>query len=207
MEEFSRIFMVLFLMLGPFKIIAPFTRMTRDEDPVLVKQFAFRGILYSCFSLLLAVLIGEKIISNYGIPIPVLALSGGMVLFLVALLNIVRQFGEHTQKDLKSDPLSLNMAMYPLAFPIIVTPYGIAAVIVFMALTPDLKGKLILSAFVLGIMLLNLVMMLLNKYTFKVMAVILPVLGAILSVIQVALGLQIMYRALNTIISSGNQVD
>jgi hypothetical protein len=63
-----------------------------------------------------------------------------------------------------------------------------------MALIPETKGKIMLGAMVLGIMVLNLVMMLTNKYTFKIMAMVLPVLGAILSVVQVALGLQIIYR-------------
>ncbi len=38
---------------------------------------------------------------------------------------------------------TLNIALSPLAFPIIVTPYGIAAIIVFLALSPDLSSKLI----------------------------------------------------------------
>ena len=90
------------------------------------------------------------------------------------------------------------MAISPLAFPTIVTPYGIAAVIVFFAIAPDLNTKLIIGAVVLGIMLLNLVFMLVNRYTFKYLALILPILAAILGVVQVALGLQIIYKAIDT---------
>jgi multiple antibiotic resistance protein len=194
MQDISHIFMILFLMLGPFKIIGPFNKMTKGADPALVRQFALRGILLSSMSLLLAALIGENIISNYGIPIPILSMSGGLILFLVAILNVIRQFGDYATHEANPEPLNLNMAMYPLAFPTIVTPYGIAAVIVFMSLMPDTKSRLVVGAIVLGIMVLNLLMMLLNKYIFKYMAIILPVLGAILSVVQVALGLQIIYR-------------
>jgi multiple antibiotic resistance protein len=196
MKDISHIFMILFLMLGPFKIIGPFNKMTKGADPALVRQFALRGILLSSMSLLLAALIGENIISNYGIPIPILSMSGGLILFLVAILNVIRQFGDYATHEANPEPLTLKMAMYPLAFPTIVTPYGIAAVIVFMSLMPDTKSRLLVGAIVLGIMVLNLLMMLLNKYIFKYMAIILPVLGAILSVVQVALGLQIMYRTL-----------
>lgn len=185
--------MILFLMLGPFKIIGPYNKMTKDADPALVRQFSIRGILFSSLALLLAALIGENIISNYGIPIPIMGMAGGIILFLVAILNVIRQFGDYPSNEVKPEPLNLKMAMYPLAFPTIVTPYGIAAVIVLMALIPDTKGKIMVGAMVLGIMVLNLLMMLLNKYTFKFMALVLPVLGAILSVVQVALGLQIIY--------------
>jgi multiple antibiotic resistance protein len=193
MQDISHIFMILFLMLGPFKIIGPYNKMTKDADPALVRQFSIRGILFSSLALLLAALIGENIISNYGIPIPIMGMAGGIILFLVAILNVIRQFGDYPSNEVKPEPLNLKMAMYPLAFPTIVTPYGIAAVIVLMALIPDTKGKIMVGAMVLGIMVLNLLMMLLNKYTFKFMALVLPVLGAILSVVQVALGLQIIY--------------
>ena len=36
--------------------------------------------------------LGENILSSYGIPLPVLALSGGIILFLVALKSVLEQF-------------------------------------------------------------------------------------------------------------------
>ena len=194
--DISYIFMILFLMLGPFKIMGPFNRMTKDADPKLARRVAIRSILISSIALLLASLLGKRIMSNFNIPIPILALSGGMILFLVAILNVIQQFSEHGGREKDVEPLNMNMAMYPLAFPITVTPYGIAAVIVFMALLPGVEGDLTVGLMVFGIMVLNLAMMLLNRYIFKVLALILPVLGAILSVVQVALGLQIMYKSL-----------
>lgn len=201
MVDNYHMFMILFLMLGPFKIIGPYTRMTRGADPVLARKVAIRSILISVLALLLASLLGKQVISNFAIPLPILAMSGGLILFLVAIQNVIRQFAEHSGKDQEPEPLDLKMAMYPLAFPITVTPYGIAAVIVFMAVVPTIEGDLQIGAMVLGIMLLNLAMMLLNRHTFKAMSFILPVLGSILSVVQVALGLQIMYRSLMLLIN------
>jgi len=89
-----------------------------------------------------------------------------------------------------------------LAFPTIVTPYGIAAVIVFFALSPDLNTKLLVGAVVFGIMVLNLFFMLINRYTYKYFALVLPLLAAILGVVQVALGLQIIYKALVQLLTS-----
>jgi protein-S-isoprenylcysteine O-methyltransferase Ste14 len=64
-----------------------------------------------------------------------------------------------------------------------------------MALMPDMNGRLLIGAIVVGIMLLNLVFMLVNRYIFKFLALVLPVLAAVLGVVQVALGLWIMYRS------------
>lgn len=196
MNDIMHIFTILFLMLGPFKIIGPFAQMTQAADPKLTRNIALRGFLYATIALLLAALIGENILSNYGIPIPILAISGGIILFLVAILNIIHQFDPPATKDENPVKPTMKMAIYPLAFPTIVTPYGIAAVIVFFALSPDLKTKLLVGSVVLGIMVLNLIFMLLNRYTYKYFALVLPLLAAILGVVQVALGLQIIYKAL-----------
>ena len=205
MVDNFHVFMILFLMLGPFKILGPYTRLTREADPVLARKVAIRSILISSLALLLAALLGKQVISNFAIPVPILAISGGLILFLVAIQNVISQFADHSGKKEAPEPLDIKMAMYPLAFPIIVTPYGIAAVIVFLAVTPSLEGDLWIGAMIAGIMLLNLVMMLMNRYLFKAMAFVLPVLGSILSVVQVALGLQIMYRSLMLLINPSEQ--
>ena len=91
------------------------------------------------------------------------------------------------------------MAMSPLAFPTIVTPYGIATLIVFLALSPDPQSRLTIGAIVLAIMLLNLIVMILTRHILPVLAVVLPILGAVLGVIQVALGLQIINNSLQAL--------
>jgi multiple antibiotic resistance protein len=198
MENITHIFALLFLMLGPFKIIGPFMQMTASAEP---RKIAFRAIIYSTAALLVAGLLGQSILAQYGIPIPILALSGGIILFLVAVLTVIRQFNMPEARDKTNQaPPDLKIAINPLAFPTIVTPYGIAAVIVFLALSPDLKMKLTIAAVVLAIMLLNLVFMIFSNGLFKIIAFVLPLLAAILGVLQVALGVQIMYRAINELI-------
>src|SRR4249919_1965825 len=129
MNDITHIFTILFLMLGPFKIIGPYMKMTEGADPALARRIAVRAIIYSSLALLLAATIGEKILGNYGIPLPILAMTGGIILFLVALINVIQQFGWQTSRFERKEEPSMKMAMYPLAFPTIVTPYGIAAVI------------------------------------------------------------------------------
>jgi multiple antibiotic resistance protein len=184
----------LFLMLGPFKIIGPFAKITQNATPALTRQIAFRAIVFSCIALMLAALLGGKILGNVGIPLPILIISAGIVLFLVALLNIIQQFNTPETHSENAITPTLAMALNPLAFPTIVTPYGIAAVIVFLALSPDLESKLNVGAIVAGIMALNLFIMLITRFIFKFLIMILSVLGAILGIIQVALGVMIIYN-------------
>jgi len=199
----AQTFLLLFLMLGPFKVLGPFVKVTKNADLALSRKIAVRAILFSIISLVVAALLGGNIMNNYGIPVPILALSAGIILFLVALLNIIQQFNPSEPNADSDKTPSLTVAVNPLAFPIIVTPYGIAAVIVFVTLSPDLNSKLIVLAMVAGIMLLNLLVMLFARNLFKPLTlVILSILGAILGVIQVALGLKIIYNSWQALMAS-----
>jgi multiple antibiotic resistance protein len=92
------------------------------------------------------------------------------------------------------------MAINPLAFPTIVTPYGIAAVIIFLSLSPDLNSKLNVGFIVLVIMAVNLIFMFITRYIYKFLTVFLALLGAILGVVQVALGLMVIYNNIRILV-------
>jgi multiple antibiotic resistance protein len=85
-----KIFLMLFLMLGPIKILVPFVSMMRDADPVLRRTVTRRAILFSAAALALAGLLGRSMLENLDISLPVLALTGGVILFLVALQTVLR---------------------------------------------------------------------------------------------------------------------
>lgn len=204
-QQFSltQAFALLFLMLGPFKIVGPFVKLTQGADPWVVRRLALLASGYACLALLLAALIGKRVLGNFGIPLPMLALAAGIILFLNALQVTLQQFSIPTADPAPSTlatPQSISrLALAPLAFPTIVTPYGIAALVVFLAMSPDAASRLKLGAVVLAIMLLNLVVMLLTRHIVRVLLLVLTILGAVLGVVQVALGLQIMFRALTTL--------
>lgn len=191
----AQIFTFLFLMIGPFKIIAPFSKITKGADAKFTRRIALLATLFASIALLLAALLGDSILSNFGIPIPLLALTAGIILFLVALQNILQQFSPQPHNEGIADQAptpAMSMAMTPLAFPIIVTPYGIAALVVFIAVSPDLQTQLAIGGLVLVIMLLNLIVMFLTPHIRPLLGTVLAILGAVLGVIQVALGLQII---------------
>jgi multiple antibiotic resistance protein len=92
----------------------------------------------------------------------------------------------------------LRLALTPLAFPTIVTPYGIAAVVVLMSIAADAHGRWVVGGIVVAIMLINLIIMLVARKILPVMGIVLPILGGVLGAVQVALGLQIINNALIT---------
>jgi multiple antibiotic resistance protein len=190
---------ILILMLGPIKIIGPFFKATNGASAAQTRQIAMWATLFAAIGLLIAGFLGESILGSYGIPLPILVLSGGIILFLVALRNVLDQFETHEppsgEAQAPPGPV-MKVALMPLAFPAIVTPYGIAALIVLLAFSDGQEGRMTLAVAVLMIMVLNLVVMLSARRLATVLGLVLPILGAVLGVVQVALGLQIINSAL-----------
>ena len=185
----------MFLTLGPLKILGPFASMTRGRDAAFKRQLAVRGIVIATIALLAAATIGASILQKWGISIGALHLTAGIVLFLVALRPVLEQYEAHEPQthaegsaDAPAKPSAL--AFSPLAFPTIVTPYGIAVLIIGVTLDPTRMIPILgVLAFVL---LLNLLAMLFADRILKApfVAPALGIVGAVLGVLQIALGVQ-----------------
>jgi len=195
----GQMFTFFFLMLGPIKILGPFVQITHKADAALTRRIAIRAFLYSCGALVLTVLIGEGFLRKFNIPVPVLAIAAGIILFLVALRAVLEQFDIDPDATSKQYEPDMRYAASPLAFPTIVTPYGVATVIVCMALTPDYMAETKIYSVLLGLMVLNLIAMLFARPILKYLQMPLMLFGTVLGIIQVALGISITLRGLQNI--------
>jgi multiple antibiotic resistance protein len=185
-----------FLLLGPIKIIAPFARMTEGADATFRRRLALRAFLFSTCIVLLAGTMGVQALRNYAVPPLVLALTGGLVLFLVALQGLLAHFNPRPPRAAPEVPPNLQVAAMPLAYPIIVTPSGVAAVIIYMTLAQDLAGKGAIVGLLLALMVLNLLAMLFARPLLRWLGMPLMVFGTVLGVVQAALGLNVMLASL-----------
>ena len=149
----SHVFTFLLLMLGLFKIIGPFGKLTKGASSDFIRQAALQSTLFCVLALVVAAIFGEMILGKYGIPLSILSLAVGVILFLVAILSIVQQFSPTSAKvdKVATTESATSVALTPLAFPTIVTPYGVGALVVFLALSPDLQGQVMIAAAVLGV--------------------------------------------------------
>jgi len=88
---------------------------------------------------------GQRILLSWGVQQAILLLAGGIIWFLVALLMVLQPYLPAFQRDFSVDQPSLALAFKPLAFPTIVTPYGIATLIVLLATMKTLGQRSALS--------------------------------------------------------------
>jgi multiple antibiotic resistance protein len=196
-----KIFFMLFLMLGPIKILVPFVDLTRGSDPEFRRGMATRAILFSTAALILAGVLGRTMLENFEISLPVLAMTGGIILFLVALQTVLHQSASTVESPKEEgEPRDLKLALTPLAFPTIVTPYGIAAVIVFATIASgDHDAELTVAGIVLLILALDWLAMLFAQAILRWVGTALQVFAVVLGVTQIALGLQVILHSLSMI--------
>jgi multiple antibiotic resistance protein len=203
---------ILMLMVGPFKVIPGFLRLTARASEPMRRQIAWNGFLLSTATVLVLALFGYRLLVNFNIPLTAILASAGLV--LVALRLVLAQYGDddvygdqsngqgdgpETSRALPKPPENpgLDLVLQPLVFPIILTPYGVAVIITMSALVRELEGSpASLIAILLVIMVLNLLAML---YARQILTVIKPrvlqMLGLVLGIIQLSLGITLLFGA------------
>lgn len=191
------IFTFFMLMLGPIKVLVPFVKMTRDTDTRFRRKLALIATLISTIGCLVAAFMGQRILKSWHISILAIMLAEGIILFLVALQMVMHMYSSPHRTETTPSTPTIAMAVSPLSFPTIVTPYGIAILIILMATAQDTARQVGIIVALLATMILNLLTMLFAHKILKVIGVItLQILSSVLSVLQVALGIEIIIQTL-----------
>jgi len=190
------VFTLLFVTLGPLKVLGPFVQLTRDTDESTMRQIAVRAFVLAVIAVVVGGFAGRALIENWGISVPALLLCGGIIFALVGLTLVLEQY-KPTHPAPPPLPAAPMAAAMRITFPIVVTPYGIAALIVLLANSPDAARTACVLAILIAVMVLNLLAML---YARRIMGGItvmaLQIAGAVLGVLQVAIAVDMILRAL-----------
>jgi small neutral amino acid transporter SnatA (MarC family) len=195
----AEIFTIFFITLGPLKILGPFAQRTHGLHDTTVRQIAVRAFLIATISAIAGGFLGAVLLANWHISIGAMVITAGLVFLLVGLRQTLEQYEPPHAPDanMPALPASPTAAALKLLFPIVLTPFGIAAVIVLLALSTESARTEIIVGMVVAVMLLNLIAMLFARWILVgVTIVILQILGAVLGVLQVGLAVQIILRGL-----------
>ena len=189
----GKIFTFFFLTLGPKAVIAPFASSTVALDVSSRRKVALTTTAISLLAVVIAATIGVRVLNNWGVSTGALLVAAGIILFLVALESIRGQYEVPEQAEsMPPVKASLRQLGFKLAFPYVVSPYGVAVVILVLTTRPETVPMLPILAMLGGIMLLNLVVMLNAERiaTSPYIAPLMAIVGSVLAVLQAALGVQ-----------------
>jgi multiple antibiotic resistance protein len=177
-------------LIGPIALLPLFATTTAAAPPELRTRIAGWAALFALGTLGIAVFVGAGVMQAAGTSRSALIIAAGIILTLTALRNI---FGAAQQaRALEGEP-TIGLALMPMAIPGIVTPMGVAIVILFASYFPDFADRLAILGVIASIMLANYVAMRISHWFMRVIgAVPLLILGAIFGVLQSAMGIEMI---------------
>jgi multiple antibiotic resistance protein len=197
----AEVFTLLFVTLGPLKVLGPFMQRTQGIPEPALRQIAIRGFIIATLAIIGGGFLGTFLMGKWQVSFPALTLAAGVIFFLVALRQLLEQYlsqpAPAAPDTLPPAPLA---AASRLVFPIILPPYGIAAVMALLARSDNAARTETIIAILFGIMVLDLLAMLFTRRILVgFIPLVLQVIGAVLAVLQVALSVQFMLLGLKTL--------
>jgi multiple antibiotic resistance protein len=199
-QDPSYVFIIFFLTLGPIKTIPAFFRLTMAATPKFRMQAALQAALIATGVCLFIGFVGVNVLGKWKVSLDALRIAGGLILLLSALKVVTMQPQPSGGTKVTAEtPLSATqtLAFSPLTTPVIITPYGVVAILFYMVVS---KGDTAYQAQIIGMIFL---MMFLNYlgmiFADKIMKTvgfpILRLIGWIFAVMQSALAIDIILRA------------
>jgi multiple antibiotic resistance protein len=188
----SKLFLLFFVMLGPIKVIGPYYLSTSHLQPQELRKLSLKVFAFSAIAVLLAGILGSAMMRSWEIDPIAMRFAAGLIFLLVALQIVLSQYQDPAIPSAGSGSPNVMRLVFPLS----VTPYGIAGLIVLMALSHDLKRSILVLGLAVIVLVLNLLSMLTVRPLMRwIGGVPLQIFGAVLGILQVALAVQLIIGA------------
>ncbi|MEM1288037.1 MAG: MarC family protein [Pseudomonadota bacterium] len=149
----------LFVTIDPVGIAPLFVTLTQGLTADQRKTVAYRACIIGFSILLLAGIGGQAFLNALGITLPAFRIAGGLLLFWLAFEMVFEKRGERRSKGAAravSDDQVKNVAVFPLAIPLIAGPGAISAMVLLSheaSLEAGIPGQLALLAVLTGMIL------------------------------------------------------
>ena len=132
-----------FFVVDPLGIVPIFVAMTRNDPPEKVRSMCLRACVVGCSLLLFFALFGGFVFQIFGVSLSAFRVAGGLLLLITALdmlrarPSATKTSPQETEEGVEKD----DIALVPLAMPLLAGPGAIATVMVLMS-----KGNTTLAA-------------------------------------------------------------
>ncbi len=148
-ELFATTFVTLFVVIDPIGLAPIFIALTQGMTVEQRNRVALRAILLSAGLLAVFGFFGETLLRVIGIGMPAFRISGGMLLFLIAVDMLFEKRSERREKQ-STGQTGGDPSVFPLTMPLIAGPGALATMIL---LTSQNSGDPAALVTVLGVML------------------------------------------------------
>jgi len=197
--EMLGFFITLFAVLNPLSSMIVFLSFTKNYSHHDQQKIAILSSLSVLIILLVVTWVGVFLLNFFGITASAFKMGGALILLMFGL----KLLGE---KKLDTENLSIgkineNIAVVPLAMPIIAGPAAIATIVSFVTTHPGFMDHMVVSLVCIFITLLLFIILFFAPYIVKVMGREgIKVFNKIMGMILMAMGMQMFVSGLRILL-------
>lgn len=132
MEFIKNTFVTIFVALDPPGLIPIFLGLTAQMSMADRKSTAYRAVMVALGILVAVALGGERVLGLLGVSIAAFRIAGGLLLFYIAFEMVFEKRGprkSHAAEEAIEQDHPKNIAVFPLAIPLMAGPGAITATI------------------------------------------------------------------------------
>ena len=156
-EIYLQSFVLYFVVIDPFGTTPIFMSLTKNQNAKEKIKSASEGVLTATIILIFFSIVGNFLLSYLNISLGAFKIAGGIILFIISLEMLFDKRQERKEKDIEN--VSNNIAIFPLAIPLLSGPAAITSVIVIVSQFGDnFAYPLIGTASLISVMLITFIL-------------------------------------------------
>jgi multiple antibiotic resistance protein len=146
----------MFAILNPFGAIPIYLSMMTDRRPEVMHRTAFKASIAVAVILTLSVWTGDSLLSFFGIGIPAFRIAGGLLVLLIAIAMFGAKTSpaQHTDAEQAEGEAKNDIAVVPLAIPLLAGPGAISLVIVDAHQAGGITGRFAFNLGIIGVVMI-----------------------------------------------------
>jgi len=190
------IFTMIFVTMGPIKVLVTFAEKSSSLESALRRRIAIKAVGVATVIGLIFVFAGGILMEVFKFSATAMSLAGGLILLIYSIKSILAE-GKHGSKY-TTDREAEEMAIYPLAVPLMASPMGLVTLTVISANAQVTNTEIVvLAAMLLVVMGINLVALLFVDKIMKYLSPeVLGVANRILALLLAALAMETIINGL-----------
>lgn len=198
-------FVTFFVIIDPLGMVPIYVSLTRGMSAPHRRRVAMRSIAIAAVTLLVFAVGGGLALGYLGVTLPAFRIAGGALLFLLSIdMLFARQSGirSTTADEEKEAEARSDVAVFPLAIPLIAGPGAITSTLLLLGQT---EGDPLLAALVIALILFVLLLTLASfLFASRLMGWLgvtgVNVIGRVLGIILAALAVQYIIDGVRAVI-------
>jgi multiple antibiotic resistance protein len=192
--------LLLFATIGPLKVTIVCASLTADAPPEFLNRVALRSVTIASIVCIVFAVLGELILHLFKVSVPAFQIGGAIIVLLFSLdmvMGIEKAKTHAASRDEQDELPSLDIAVYPLAIPLMASVSGLVATVSLLALGDDLKALLFLTVVIVTIMAVNYACLRSCRYILGALGPgAIQVIGKLMGVILTALAVELALMGL-----------